>query len=146
MFNFGGQSLFVWHLYYAVQCELQHFSSLNLVYTRLCNLHCRRNTVCSSTDSPKALHVTYRGPWVTSTRVYLYSLVMPTNTKQNMSLYHSVSLTRWLCSSLSGYFPNWKSWVRIRVKIWKFLKLANKRYTKRSAVVVQWAFCTLKIE
>ncbi len=54
--------------------------------------------------SPKALHVTYRGPRVTSTRTYLYSLVTPTNTKQNMPLYYTVSLADWLSLLLSGSF------------------------------------------
>ncbi len=88
------------------------------ILRRLCNLlSYRRNTVyCSTECSPKALHVTYRGRWVTSTRAYLSSLVTPTNTKQNMPFYFEVSLAGWLGSSLSGSFPNWKSWVRIPVK------------------------------
>ncbi len=64
-----------------------------LIRGRVCNLlYYRRNTVYSSPEhSPKALRVTYRDPWVMSTHAYLYSLVTPSNTKQNIPiLLHSV--------------------------------------------------------
>ncbi len=53
---------------------------------------------------------------MTSTQAYLHSLVMPTNTEQNMPFYYKVSLAGWLSSWLSGAFPNRKSCVRIPVK------------------------------
>ncbi len=72
--------------YQTVSCSSK-LCKLQEKISRLCNLYYRRNPVYSSTErSPKVLHVSYRGPWVTSTHTDLYSLVMPNDTKQNMPL------------------------------------------------------------
>ncbi len=79
----------------------------------------------TSTDSAAC---NLQGP-MSDEHTRLYSLVTPTNTKQNITLYYKVSLARWLSSSLAGSLSNYKSWVRIPAKTKKFFKLANSRYT-----------------
>ncbi len=67
-------------------------------------LYYRTNIVNSSMErSPKALHVTYRGLWMTSTHTDLYSLVTPTNTYYTKH----ATLLQSLCGKVIKFVACW---------------------------------------